>query len=85
MNKVVDVLFHENPDAVVLDKPGGRLSRAALHGAIRRQRTKVVKLLLEAGADPSQADRNGVPPLYNIPLIAVPLYSVLAKYHGHRL
>jgi hypothetical protein len=47
-----------------LDNPGSRFGGTALHGATLREHTAVMRLLLEAGANPSHADFNQVAPLH---------------------
>lgn len=49
---------------VALNAPGSRYGGTALHAAVIRYHTRVMKLLLEAGADPNQADFNGATPLH---------------------
>ncbi|KAI1404171.1 ankyrin repeat-containing domain protein [Hypoxylon fuscum] len=49
---------------VNLDLPGSRYGGTALHGAVYRLHTPVVKLLLEAGADINKADFLKVTPLH---------------------
>lgn len=47
-----------------LNAPGSRFGGTALHGAVLREHLIVLKLLLEAGADPNQADWNFICPLH---------------------
>lgn len=47
-----------------LNAPGSRLGGTALHAAVLREHVPVMKLLLEAGADPSRADFDRVTPLH---------------------
>ncbi|KAI1276233.1 hypothetical protein F5Y07DRAFT_367646 [Xylaria sp. FL0933] len=49
---------------VDLDAPGSRYGGTALHGAVYRMHTPVVKLLLDAGADINKADFLKVTPLH---------------------
>lgn len=49
---------------VDLDAPGSRFGGTALHAAIIRHHADVIKLLLEAGANPSKADSNRATPLH---------------------
>jgi hypothetical protein len=51
-------------DGTQLDAPGSRFGGTALHGAVLRCHVPVMKLLLEAGADPNRADFNRVTPLH---------------------
>lgn len=58
---VVKVLI---ADGAQLDAPGSRFGGTAIHGAILRGHLDVVKLLLNAGADPNKADFNGLAPFH---------------------
>ncbi len=49
---------------VDLNAPGSRYWGTALHGAVYRMHTPIVKLLLEAGADVNKADSLQVTPLH---------------------
>lgn len=51
-------------DGAQLDAPGSRFGGTAIHGAILRGHLDVVKLLLNAGADPNKADFNGLAPFH---------------------
>ncbi|KIX03893.1 uncharacterized protein Z518_07446 [Rhinocladiella mackenziei CBS 650.93] len=52
-----------NPE-VDLNAPGSRFGGTALHAAVLRQHTSVMKVLLDAGADPNQPDWNKIYPLH---------------------
>ena len=47
-----------------LDAPGSRFGGTALHAAVLRQHITVIRILLEAGADPGKSDFNAVTPLH---------------------
>lgn len=47
-----------------INAPGSRFGGTALHGATLREHTGIMKELLEAGANPSQADFNLITPLH---------------------
>jgi hypothetical protein len=47
-----------------LNAPGSRFGGTALHAAVLRDHTDVIRLLLEAGVNPSQADFNRITPLH---------------------
>ncbi|KAI0425674.1 hypothetical protein F5Y09DRAFT_352082 [Xylaria sp. FL1042] len=49
---------------VDLNAPGSRFGGTALHGATLREHVGIMKVLLEAGANPSQADFNLIAPLH---------------------
>lgn len=58
---VADML--NDPD-LALDAPGSRFGGTALHAAVLREHIPVMKLLLEAGADPNQGDWHRIYPLH---------------------
>ncbi|KAK5999158.1 Vegetative incompatibility HET-E-1-like protein [Cladobotryum mycophilum] len=60
LTDVVRILISEG---VNLDAPGGRFNGTALHAAAYRCHYDIVKLLLEAGADPNVEDITGYTPL----------------------
>jgi hypothetical protein len=64
LDKVVEILIHEDHNPNSLNRRGSRYGGTAIHGAVLRQHTKVMKLLLEAKADPNIPDDNGVLPLH---------------------
>ena len=47
-----------------LDAPGSRFGGTALHAAVLRQRLRSMQHLLEAGANPNQADYQDITPLH---------------------
>ena len=51
--------------SVDLDAPGSRFGGTALHGAIYRYHTTVSAALLQAGANPNQADFDRISPLHS--------------------
>jgi hypothetical protein len=61
---LVEVVEQLVQDGAILDSPGSRFGGTALHGATLREHTGVMRLLLEAGAKPSQTDFNQVAPLH---------------------
>jgi hypothetical protein len=61
---LVEVVEQLVQDGAILDSPGSRFGGTALHGATLREHTAVMRLLLEAGANPSQTDFNQVAPLH---------------------
>lgn len=63
MTSIVKMLMSDMPKAEV-DLKGGRAFSTPLHVACFRGRPKVVKLLLEAGADPNSSNNNGESCLY---------------------
>ena len=50
---------------VKLDAPGSRFGGTALHAAVLRDHLDVMKVLLDAGADPNKGDFNGLAPLHS--------------------
>lgn len=60
---VEDLLRHPDVKSS-LDAPGSRFGGTALHGAVLREHITVMRLLLEAGADPNKADLNKICPLH---------------------
>lgn len=48
-----------------LDAPGSRFGGTALHAAVIRNHLGVMRLLLEAGADPSKGDFHAITPLHH--------------------
>ncbi|OAL01344.1 hypothetical protein IQ06DRAFT_220549 [Phaeosphaeriaceae sp. SRC1lsM3a] len=61
LDRVVGELLQSGAD---LNSPGSRFGGTALHGATLREHIAIMRLLLEAGANPSQADFNQVTPLH---------------------
>lgn len=61
LGEIVDDLIQSGVD---LNAPGSRFGGTALHGATLREHTSVMKSLLKAGANPSQADFNLITPLH---------------------
>lgn len=82
LNDVVEELLRKGAD---VNSPGSRFGGTALHGATLREHTAIMKMLLEAGANPSQADFNTVAPLHtaarigNAEVISLLLESGAAK------
>jgi len=75
---VVEDLLRKGAD---VDSPGSRFGGTALHGATLREHTTIMKLLLEAGADPSEADFNQVAPLHTAARIGnAEVISLLLEY-----
>jgi len=61
LKSIVEQLIKEGAE---LDAPGSRFGGTALHAAVLRQHVLVMKVLLEAGADPNRVDFNRVSPLH---------------------
>jgi hypothetical protein len=49
---------------VDIDAPGGRFNSSALHAAVYRGHTDIVRILLDHGADPNALDDAGATPLF---------------------
>jgi hypothetical protein len=62
LTDTVEALIRDGAD---LDAPGSRFGGTALHAATLREHIPAIKLLLEAGANPSKADFNLVSPLHS--------------------
>jgi hypothetical protein len=78
LSETVETLINSGAD---LNAPGSRFGGTALHGAVLRYHIPVMKLLLEAGADPSRADFNGVTPLHTAVAYGnVEVISMLLKF-----
>jgi Ankyrin repeats (many copies) len=85
LDKVVSLLIQEDSDTVSINKPGSRYGGTALHGAVLRQHTEVMKLLLDAGADPNKVDTIGIPPMHTAAINGnVKVISLLLE-HGARV
>jgi hypothetical protein len=63
LTEVVRVILDTEPD-IDIDQLGGRAHATALHVAVFRNKPDVVKILLEAGADPDIPNNKGETPLY---------------------
>ncbi|KAI0406319.1 hypothetical protein F4802DRAFT_558775 [Xylaria palmicola] len=68
-----------------LDAPGSRYGGTALHGAVYRMHTPVVKLLLDAGADVNKADFLKVTPLHTAATLGnIELMKLLLEFSANR-
>ena len=61
LGEAVTCLLSEGHD---IDAPGSRFGGAPLHAAVLRHHVPVMKILLDAGANPSKADFNKATPLH---------------------
>ncbi|KAI0808837.1 hypothetical protein GGR55DRAFT_680053 [Xylaria sp. FL0064] len=61
LTEVTEGLIQSGVD---INAPGSRFGGTALHGAALREHIGIMKMLLEAGANPSQADHNLIVPLH---------------------
>lgn len=76
--EIVEALIRTDGD---LNAPGSRFGGTALHAAVLRQHVRVMKLLLQAGADPSQADFNRITPLHTAAVYGNPeVVSMLLQF-----
>lgn len=83
LNKVVSSLILQDPNPVSINSRGSRYGGTALHGAVLREHPQVVKLLLEAGADPNRSDDNQVAPLHTAEIYwNVEVISLLLDYNA---
>lgn len=81
LDKVVSLLIQEDPSPISINKPGSRYGGTALHGAVLREHAQVIKLLLEASADPNRCDHNHVPPLHTAVIYGnIEVVSLLLEY-----
>jgi ankyrin repeat protein len=70
---------------VDLDAPGSRFGGTALHGAVLRLHAPVMRLILDAGADPSRADYNQVTPLHTAAAFGnVEVISLLLQFRASK-
>jgi ankyrin repeat protein len=83
MTSIVKLLLSDMPKSEI-DVKGGRAKSTPLHVACFRGQTKVVELLLEAGADPNTTNSKGESCLYWARDVAVQdyvdIYELLLKY-----
>jgi hypothetical protein len=83
MTSIVKVLISDMPKSEI-DVKGGRARSTPLHVACFRGQAKIVKLLLEAGADPNSTNRKDESCLYWARDMDVPeyteIYELLIKY-----
>ena len=61
LRSIVDALIQTGVD---INAPASRFGGTALHGATLREHVGVMKLLLDAGADPNKQDSNLISPLH---------------------
>lgn len=64
LTKLVEDMI-QKATSIDLDAPGSRFGGTALHAAVIREHLGVMRLLLEAGADPNKADFNAITPLHH--------------------
>ncbi|KAI1454806.1 ankyrin [Annulohypoxylon moriforme] len=81
LTNIVEELIRLGTD---LDLPGSRYGGTALHGAVYRLHTPIVKLLLEAGADVNKADFLKVSPLHTAATLDdIELIQLLLRYSAN--
>ncbi|KAI0483410.1 hypothetical protein F4859DRAFT_472779 [Xylaria cf. heliscus] len=76
---VVEGLVENGAD---INAPGSRFGGTALHGATLREHVSIMRMLLEAGANPSQADFNLVAPLHTAARVGNPQVLKLLLDYG---
>src|SRR5205823_3020122 len=76
--EIVEALINTGAE---LNAPGSRFGGTALHAAALREHIPVMKLLLEAGADPGRGDFNHVTPLHTAAMYGNPeVVSMLLQF-----